>query len=129
MPKTACQLALQRSKSLCLSAGLAVWLVLVSPRLARAEEFITYKYEDYREAAGRIAVQTQSALVEQDLGTEMHLRLQGVIDAIAGATPNGQPAPAGSDQVVLAQLHERRKAWNVDFSRQFPATNLALGVA
>ena len=120
---------LSRSKPLCLGAGLAGCLVFLSPRLARAEDFLSYKYEDYREAGGRMAVQTQSALIEQDLGTEMHLKLQGVIDAIAGATPNGQPAPAGSDQVVLAQLHDRRKAWSLDFSRQLPALNLALGLA
>ena len=120
---------LSRTKSLCLTGGLAGCLALLSPQLARAEDFLSYKYEDYREAGGRIAVQTQSALVEQDFGTEMHLKLEGTIDAIAGATPNGQPAPAGSDQVILTNLHDRRKAWEADFSRQFPAFNVALGVA
>jgi hypothetical protein len=120
---------LYRLKSLCLAGGLAGCLVLMCPRLARAEDFLSYKYEDYRETGGRIAVQTQSALIEQDLGTDMQLKLQGTIDAIAGATPNGQPAPTGSDQVVLTQLHDHRKAWNLDFSRQFPAINLALGLA
>jgi hypothetical protein len=52
-----------------------------------------------------------------------------VIDAIAGATPNGQPAPAGSDQVPLSKLTERRKAWNAVFSHQFARVNLALGAA
>jgi hypothetical protein len=111
------------------SLALAGLLLLLSPRPARAEDTISYKYEDYREANGRIAVQTSSALVDQDIGTDMHLRLQGVVDAIAGATPNGQPAPAGSDQVVLATLHDNRKAWNADFSRQFTGINIALGVA
>jgi hypothetical protein len=31
--------------------------------------------------------------------------------------------------VVLAQLHDRRKAWNADFSHQFPVTKVDLGVA
>lgn len=121
--------SLSRSKSLCLRPLFAGWLLLLSPRGARGENLLSYKYEDYRESDGRIAVKTQNALVEQDLGPDMHLRVQGVIDAIAGATPNGQPAPAGTDQVVLTQLHERRKAWNADFSRQFPATRVALGLA
>ena len=121
--------SLLRPKPLCLSASLAVSLLLLSPRLARAENLISYKYEDYREADGRIVVKTHNALLEQDFGTTMHLKVQGVIDAIAGATPNGQPAPAGSDQVVLTQLNDRRKAWTADFSRQFPATKLALGLA
>src|SRR6185295_18093131 len=81
-----------------LFATLLVWL---TPRAARAENSITYKYEGYDESGGRIGVQTRGAYIEQDLGTEMHLKLEGLIDAIAGATPSGQPAPAGSDQVVL----------------------------
>ncbi len=116
-------------KPLCQAAGLAGCLVLASPLLARAEDFLSYKYEDYRESGGRIAVQTQSALLEQDLGAGMHFKLQGVIDAIAGATPTGQPAPAGSDQVPLAQLNKSRAAWEADFSRQVEAINLAAGFA
>jgi hypothetical protein len=53
---------------------------------------------------------------------------EGVLDAITGATPTGQPAPAGSDQVPLSKLTDRRKAWNADFSRQFSGINIALGV-
>ena len=118
-----------RSNSLPLSSVLAVWLLLLGPRAARAEDSLSYKYEDYRESDGRIVVKTQNALVEQDIGTDMHLKVQGVIDAVAGATPNGQPAPDGTDQVVLTQLHDRRKAWNTDFSYQFPVTKIDLGFA
>ena len=99
------------------------------PRFIWAESGISYKYQDYAEAGGRVGVQTQSARVEQDLGPGMHVKLEGVIDAIAGATPDGQPAPAGSDQVSLSMLHERRKAWNADVSRQFSRVNVAVGIA
>ena len=109
------------------AAALAALLIFLSPRAARAEDSVSYKYEDYREMGGRIKVETQGAYVEKDLGTEMKLKLQGILDTIAGATPNGQPAPAGSDQVQLVEMHERRKAWNGEFSRQFPRTNVALG--
>ncbi|MSU25202.1 MAG: DUF3570 domain-containing protein [Opitutus sp.] len=113
-------------RALLLSA-LLVWLL---PRGARAENSLTFKYEDYREANGRIAVQTQGAYLEQNLGTEMHLKLEGLLDSITGATPTGQPAPAGSDQVDTSLLHaERRKAWSADLSRQFGCFNLALGGA
>lgn len=109
-----------------LLAGLLVWL---APRAARAENSLSYKYQSYREADGRITVETSGTVVEQDLGTEMHLKLEGVLDAITGATPSGVPAPAGSNQVDLSELHpERRKAWNANFSRQFPGVNVALGV-
>jgi hypothetical protein len=105
------------------------WLVLMAPRLMRGDDSFSYKYEDYSEAGGRMAIKTDGVLVSQDLGPDMHFQAEGVIDAIAGATPNGQPAPAGSDQVVLTEMHDRRKAWNASLSRQFPGTDLSLGYA
>lgn len=108
-----------------LAATLLVWL---SPRAVRAEEAIRYKFQDYQETGGRIAVKVHGAAVEKDFGPDTHLKVEGVVDAIAGATPNGQPAPAGSDQVPLSHLHERRKAWNATLSRQFPRVNVALGL-
>lgn len=108
--------------------GLAAVLVWLAPRGARAENSLSYKYEDYREAGGRIAVRTHGVHVEQDLGTEMHLKLDGLHDAITGATPTGVPAAAGSDQVDLSLLHaERRKAWNAELARQFKRVNLSVG--
>ena len=108
---------------------LALLLVWLAPRAARAENSVSYKYQDYRESGGRIAVQTQGTTIEKDLGTEMHLKLEGVLDAITGATPSGVPAPAGSDQVDLSLLHpERRKAWNAAFSRQFHSVNIGVGL-
>jgi hypothetical protein len=104
-------------------------LLLAAPRPARAEDSISYKYEDYREASGRIAVQTQAADLETDLGTDMHFQVEGVTDAIAGATPNGQPAPAGSNQVPLSEMEDHRKAWNADLARQFSRVNVSVGVA
>lgn len=107
-------------------AGLLVWLM---PRAARAESSASYKHEDYREAGGRIVVKTDGAYLEQDFGTSTHVKVEGILDAIAGATPNGQPAPAGSDQVPLAKLAERRKAWSASVAQQFSFAKLTLGVA
>jgi len=108
--------------------ALATLLLWLAPRVARAEDSIAYKYSDYRESGGRIAVRTQGAYIEKDLGPAMHLKLEGLLDAITGATPSGQPAPAGSTQVPLSTLTERRKAWNGALSRQFSRVNVAVGV-
>lgn len=109
---------------------LATLLVWLAPRAARAEDAISYKYEDYREAGGRIAVQTRGTTVDTDLGPDMHLKLEGIVDAITGATPTGVPAPAGSNQVDTTELHpERRKAWDADLSRQCQRVNVAIGVS
>jgi len=72
-------------------------------------------------------VTTQTTRVDQDLGTDMHVAVSGVVDAIAGATPSGQPAPAGSGQVVLTEEHDYRKAWEADFARQWPGLNVSVG--
>ena len=119
------------------AAALATFLVWLAPRVARAESGIRYKYQDYHELGGRIAVEVHSAGIEQDIGTATHVKLEGVIDAIAGATPNGQPVPAGTDAAAwyspggrgVSQLHERRKAWSGVLSHQFSAANVAVGVA
>jgi hypothetical protein len=113
-------------------ARTAAWSALLAcaaPRAARAEEAIRYKFQDYQESGGRVAVEVHSAAVEKDFGTNTHLKLEGVIDAIAGATPNGQPAPAGSDQVPLSHLDEKRKAWNAVLSQQFKRVNIAVGAS
>jgi hypothetical protein len=109
--------------------ALSTLLTLLAPRMARGEDAVRYKFQDYQESGGRISVEVHGAGIEKDLGTSTHIRIDGVIDAIAGATPNGQPAPAGSDQVPLSKLTERRKAWNGVVSHQFERINLALGVA
>lgn len=110
-------------------ALVAALLAVLSPRTARAESSLSYKFEDYREMGGRVAVKTHGAHVQQDFGAATHLKFEGLLDSIAGATPNGQPAPAGSDQVPLAKLTDRRKAWNGELSHQFSRLSLALGVA
>jgi hypothetical protein len=113
-----------------LSIGLLVaWLAVATPREGRAEGSVSYKYEDYAEAGGRIDVHTQSALLEQSIGTDTQVKVEGTIDAIAGATPDGEPAPVGSNEVPLSILHDRRKAWNADVSHQFGRVNVDVGLA
>lgn len=107
---------------------LAIWLGAPG-RVARAENSVAYKYEDYREDGGRIAIATHGAQVDQDLTPDLHLKLGGVIDTITGATPNGAPITDGSAQVPLSDMHDRRKAWDVSLARQFSRVNVGLGYA
>jgi hypothetical protein len=111
------------------TALLAAGLLLLSPRATRAESGLSYKYSDYAEDGDRIDVTTHSALLEQDFGPATHARVTGVIDTIVGASPNGQPAPPGSDQVVLAELDERREAWTADVLHQFSRISVTAGIA
>lgn len=98
-------------------------------RHARAEDAVSYKYQDYSEAGGRIAVQVHSALIEKNFGPLTRLKIQGVIDTIAGATPTGVPPPVANGPVPLANMEEERRAWNADLSRQFSRVNVSAGLA
>ncbi|HVU34282.1 MAG TPA: DUF3570 domain-containing protein [Opitutaceae bacterium] len=118
------KLALSPTPRACALAVVLAWL---APRSGRAENSISYKYEDYQESGARIGVRTQGAYAQQDFGPDTHLKLEGVLDAITGATPDGRPAPAGSDQVPLTEMHDRRKAWNADLSHEFPGVTLDFG--
>lgn len=98
-------------------------------RPARAENAVSYKYVDYREADDRMSVESHYGLFESDLGADLHLKLEGVIDAIAGATPTGQPPSTPGGKVPLATIHDRRKAWSADLSRPFSRVTGGVGFA
>lgn len=108
---------------------LATSLFLLSPKTAGAETIAAYKFQDYQEAGGRIKVQTQSTLIEQSLGTASRLKFSGTLDAISGATPTGQPSSISGGAVPMADIDDRRKAWALDFFRQFGRVRFSVGTA
>ncbi|HVU22769.1 MAG TPA: DUF3570 domain-containing protein [Opitutus sp.] len=126
MAPTYLQTFLPRSLKLAVVAG--AWLLL-QVRAARAENALSYKYVDYREEGGRIAVESHYGLAEADLTPDMRLKLTGVIDAIAGATPTGQPPATPDGPVPLTNLHDRRKGWSAELFRQFPRVGVSVGYA
>ncbi len=96
-----------------------VMLALSCPRSGRSENTVRYKFQSWQEDAGRIRVDAHYAMIESDLPEETKVKLVGLVDAIAGATPNGQPVQPGESTVPLTQLTDRRKAWSLDVSRPF----------
>jgi hypothetical protein len=104
---------------------LCLILVLTVPRpAARADGSIAYKYENYEESGGRVIVHSQGVDLEQDLPDGLTFTASLVDDAIAGASPTGAPAPAGSTQVPTSALADHRKAWDVGLARQFGRTKV-----
>jgi hypothetical protein len=108
---------------------LAVLLSVLLPRAAQGEGKIGYKYQDYRESAGRVGVQAHYGLVELGLGAEATVRLTGVIDAIAGATPTGAEPAVPGGAVPLALMSDRREAWTIDLARTFGRMHWTAGYA
>jgi Protein of unknown function (DUF3570) len=112
------------------AVSLAVVLALVSPRpSARADDFLAYRYESYAEAGDRVSVRTQGFSVGEDVNPSLHLDVTLLNDAIAGASPTGIPAPAGSSSVPLAQLTDHRKAWEAGLSLQLGNVNVAVAAS
>jgi hypothetical protein len=107
-------------------SAVAVVLLLNQPRAARAEDSLTFKLQSWQEDDHRIRVDSQYAQAEKDLGTDTHLKVMGLIDAIAGATPTGEK-PAAGQPVPLVHMEDRRKAWNADLSHQLPRVNVDVG--
>jgi hypothetical protein len=106
------------------SLVLAALVLSVQRPSARAEDSVAYVYENYREEDGRITVVTQSSSVNEDVAFNGHIQLTGAIDAVSGATPTGRAAPPGSNQVPLAEITSRRKAWSGDYSEQIQNFNI-----
>ncbi|HRE83969.1 MAG TPA: DUF3570 domain-containing protein [Opitutaceae bacterium] len=109
--------------------AVVVLLSVIYPRDLSAEDAISYKYQDYQESGGRIGVRVQSAFLEKSLGSRTTLKLSGVLDTIAGATPTGQPPATRGGEVPLSFLEEKRKAWTAELVRTFRVGKLALGAA
>ena len=107
--------------------GLMLWLSL--PKAGRGEDSLTIKAQSWQEDDRRIRVDSQYALLEADLSTGTHFKLMGLIDSIAGATPTGEKPLAPGDPTPLASMHDRRKAWDADFSHQFTRVNVTAGFA
>src|SRR5260221_5801918 len=110
--------------------GLAVTLYLLQLNRAFAEDHFDYRYEFYREDAGRMAVDTQSALFGLSLLPWLSLQGEAVYDAISGATPTGAPPatdikipfpPPGpyNDTVPLTHMHDKRYAGNIEAAMNF----------
>jgi len=104
-------------------------LSLLQPKGGRAENSVSYKIQNYQEDDDRIRVKSHYLLGKAAIGSDFVLKAEGLIDSISGATPSGQPAPEGSDQVPLSELSDRRKAVIIDASNQFGPQNVTLQFA
>ncbi|MBP7143200.1 MAG: DUF3570 domain-containing protein, partial [Opitutaceae bacterium] len=97
--------------------------------VARAEDSISAKYQDYRESDGRIAVRVSGVAIEKAFGESTTLKASAVLDAISGATPDGRPPAEPGGPVPLSHLEEERRAWTLELGRQFGPWLLAAGMA
>ena len=74
-------------------------------------------------------MRTQVLDAGQGIDADTQLGLVLTNGMIAGASPTGIPAPAGSGQVPLARLSDHRKEWEADLARQVGSVNIDAGVS
>ncbi len=103
--------------------------MVFTARSGRAEATLEVKDQSFQEEDNRIRVDTNYAQVDADLSTATRVKVMGLIDSIAGATPTGEKAPVPGGQVPLAHMSDRRKAWNADITQQFERFSVTAGFA
>ena len=98
-------------KSRIYSLLLAFYLISSTPKPIRAEDSLTYKYEDYQEDNDRIRVEAHYVRAEKDLGVNTTLSVVGLVDTITGSTPTGEPIQDDDpNQVPLEYLEDKRES-------------------
>lgn len=76
-------------------------LQLLPLRRALGEDRLDLKYMYYQEDDGRIGVQSPAILYETDVSPTLTIKLEGIYNAISGATPTGiPPLPKAASRVV-----------------------------
>ncbi len=94
--------------------ALALYLCLSSPRGGRAEDHVSFKWQDYAEDDGRIRVISRYLGFEKEINANLVLKAHGVHDAISGASPLGAPSRDGGETVPKGELTDVREAGVVD---------------
>lgn len=94
-------------------------------RGARAEDSVTFKAQSWQEDADRVRVDSQYALLEANLTPDMRLKVMGLVDTIAGATPTGEKPATPGAAVPTSRMEEVRRAWDANVAYQFKRVNVA----
>lgn len=91
--------------------ALSLWLALFAmPGRTKAEDRADYRYEDYKEADGRIHIQTHGAYFDVALRPSVSIQGNYVYDSISGATPTGAPALHGEPDFATQSVSDIRRA-------------------
>ncbi len=99
---------------------------LAQTRPAQAEDSLTLKAQSWQEDDHRIRVDSQYALVEANITPDARIKVMGLIDTIAGATPTGEQPAAPGAAIPSSHMEEERKAWDANVAYQFKRLNVAV---
>lgn len=91
-----------RRRVRAVAGWLSLVLLLAPLRRAAAEDRIDFKYMYYQEDDDRIRVLSPAVLLEKEFASGLTLRLEGIYNAISGASPTGAPYAASDGQLTPA---------------------------
>jgi Protein of unknown function (DUF3570) len=91
---------------------------------------VDYRYEFYDEDGSRMQIETHSVYFEQKLVDTVTAKGELTYDGISGATPSGTYVfPASAGKIILDNLHDIRRAVNLNFDCQLGNQTLTPGFA
>lgn len=97
-------------KRLIASPLLGLSLTVLPLVRSRAENEVSYRYEDYSEDDGRVHIRTHGFLFGADLKPWLTLKGNYIYDGISGATPTGAPTLHGEKDFATASIEDIRRA-------------------
>ncbi len=125
-------ISVQKSSSrlIHLQLGLAFLAQLFSSSRVHGENQVDYRYEYYDEDNNRMRIETHSVYFEQKLIDAVTAKGELVYDGISGSTPSGTyKFPASAGKIILDNLHDIRRAVNLNFDCQLGNQTLTPGFA
>jgi hypothetical protein len=100
IPNVECRSRL--AKNVC-SLVIVYTLAVNSPRKARAEDALDFKAMYYMEDGARMKVFSPTVALQHELSPALSIRVDGMYNAISGATPTGAPSRSPSSSVAPLQ--------------------------
>lgn len=100
------------------------WILAALSQMAHltrmaAEDRVEYRYEEYHEDDGRVRVRTHAVGFEKELSSKITAKGLLVYDGISGATPTGELAGRGSQDLPLATIEDIRRAATLDLGARY----------
>lgn len=96
-------------------------------QMARGEDHIDYRYEDYQEDHSRMKIETHSVYFEQKLIDAIIAKGELTYDSISGATPSGLLDSSGHP--LTSEVRDIRKAEEIEFDAAVGRQTLTPGFA
>ena len=108
---------MQLKKSFTLSSVAAALLLTLS--CVKAENYVSVEYLQYNESDDRVSVSSPMLEVSYDFNADYNLKINGMFDAVSGATPTFRTNDNGDLYKGFKEFEDRRNAASLLFTSRF----------